>query len=248
MADALDVLELPVESDRLQRSIAPLRFDTGIAFQGVSFRYWPDGPDVLNDVQITIERGARVGIVGASGSGKSTLLDLIMGLLEPTRGKIVVDGEPLEGARRRAWQLALAHVPQDIFLADTSLAANIAFGVRPELLDMKKVEDAARRANLAEYIASCPQGYDTRVGERGVRLSGGQRQRVGIARAFYKGAQVLILDEATNALDDVTEQGILETLAAIDRDITILVVAHRASTLRYCDYVIEVCDGIVRKK
>src|SRR5262249_27307727 len=162
---------------------------------GVHFRYSEDGPSVIDGLDLYIPRGARVGFVGGTGGGKSTSMDLLMGLLHPTEGQISVDGEPLRGERIRAWQRTLAHVPPNIFLADASMAENIAFGVPRAAIDLERVRHVARQAQIADFIESAPEGYEAFVGERGVRLSGGQRQRIGIARALYKQASVLVLDE-----------------------------------------------------
>jgi ATP-binding cassette subfamily B protein len=183
--------------------------------------------------------------VGSTGSGKSTVLDLLMGLLTPTEGELQIDGKPLLGEQIRPWQKAIAHVPQSIFLADTSLAHNIAFGVPRHLIDMDRVRLAAKRAQIAEFIENRPDGYDARVGERGVQLSGGQRQRIGIARALYKQASVLVFDEATSALDNATEQSVMDAIDGLDRELTILLIAHRLSTVRRCDTIVEIGDGRV---
>ena len=209
------------------------------------FRYSSDGPWVLNGLDLTIAKGARIGFVGATGSGKSTTMDLLMGLLEPTDGQILVDSEPLSRNRVRAWQRAIAHVPQSIYLADATLAENIAFGVPSGAIDMERVRQAARQAQIADFIEGRPQGYDALVGERGVRLSGGQRQRIGIARALYKQATVLVLDEATSALDNVTEQSVMDAIEGLDRDLTILVIAHRLTTVKRCDGIVELQHGRV---
>ena len=207
--------------------------------EGVRFRYSDDGPWVLNGIDLSIPKGSRVGFVGSTGSGKSTTLDLLMGLLDPTEGRVVVDGEPIGGDRLRAWQRAIAHVPQFIFLADTNWTENIAFGVDPKAIDQDRVREAARRAQIADFIESDPKGYDATIGERGVKLSGGQRQRIGIARALYKQASVLILDEATSALDNLTEQSVMDSIDTLDRDLTILIVAHRLTTVQRCDTIVE---------
>jgi ATP-binding cassette subfamily B protein len=191
-----------------------------------------------------IPQGSRVALIGRTGSGKSTLTDLLMGLLEPTSGQITVDGEPLVGAARRGWQRCIAHVPQAIFLADTTIARNIAFGVRPEKVDHQRVIEAARMAQLQDVIAALPHGFDTMIGERGVRLSGGQRQRLGIARAVYKAAPVLVLDEATSALDDATEAAVTRALEELGAaGLTVIMVAHRLSTIAQCDIVARIENG-----
>ncbi len=174
---------LPLEA--MQPAPAPLPFREAVCFRRVCFRYTPDGPWILDHLDISIYKGSRVGVVGTTGSGKSTTLDVLMGLLMPTEGQLLVDGEPVSGNRVRAWQRTIAHVPQSIFLADTTLAENIALGVPRSSIDFERVRFAATQAQIADFIESQPQRYDTSVGERGVRLSGGQRQRIGIARALY---------------------------------------------------------------
>ncbi len=182
-------------------------------------------------------------MVGSTGSGKSTALDLMMGLLDPTEGSVLIDGEPITGGKLRAWQRTLAHVPQSIFLADTSWTENIAFGVEPDRINHDRVRDVARQAQISEFIESGPEGYDAVIGERGIKLSGGQRQRIGIARALYKRATVLVFDEATSALDNTTEQSVMDSIDALDRDLTILIVAHRLTTVQRCDSIVELEEG-----
>jgi ATP-binding cassette subfamily B protein len=211
----------------------------------VRFRYAEGAPWVLDGLSLDIPKGARIGFVGSTGSGKSTTLDLLMGLLAPTEGELIVDGTRIRGAIVRAWQRTIAHVPQSIYLADTTLAENIAFGVPPGSIDRERVREAARKAQIAEFIESRPEGYEAFVGERGIRLSGGQRQRIGIARALYKQASVLVLDEATSALDNVTEQSVLDSIEGLDRELTILLIAHRLSTVRRCDTIVELEHGAV---
>jgi ATP-binding cassette subfamily B protein len=166
-----------------------------------------------------------------------------MGLLVPTRGRLLIDGVPLDGANLRAWQRNIAHVPQTVFLADATLFENIAFGIAPADIDMVRVREASSRAQIAQFIESQPEGYATRVGERGVRLSGGQRQRIGIARALYKKATVLVFDEATSALDNVTERAVMDAIESLDRDLTVLIIAHRLTTVRRCDHIVVLEGG-----
>lgn len=168
-----------------------------------------------------------------------------MGLLMPTEGEVLVDGQPISGYRLRAWQRTIAHVPQSIYLADTSLAENIAFGVSPDNIEMDRVQRAARQAQIADFIESSPKGYQAIVGERGIRLSGGQRQRIGIARALYKQASVLVFDEATSALDNATEQSVMDAIEGLSSDLTILLIAHRLSTVSSCDTIVELGHGQV---
>jgi len=177
--------------------------------------------------------------MGITGSGKSTLLDIIMGLLPPTSGELEIDGKPITNENRRAWQAHIAHVPQNIYLSDCSIEENIAFGIPKDKIDHQKVEKAAQQAQIAELIEGWKDGYQTFVGERGIRLSGGQRQRIGIARALYKQANVLVLDEATSALDNETEQAVMEAVEALGRGLTILIIAHRLTTLEGCDRIVK---------
>jgi ATP-binding cassette, subfamily B, bacterial PglK len=216
-----------------------------IRFDRVAFGYSGAPRRILQDVDLQIPVGACVGIVGPTGGGKSTLLNLLMGLLRPVDGRIVVDGEALAGGRIQGWQMNIAHVPQSIFLADATVLENVALGVHRENIDVQRAMDALLKAHLMPVIDSLPEGLETLVGENGVRLSGGQRQRLGIARALYKRAGVLVLDEATSALDEDTELDIMKSLADLGRDVTVLMVAHRLSTLRSCDFILRVADGRV---
>ena len=243
LADTLDLLDQPLPDDARVRDISPLGFERTIRFRDVRFRYADDGPWVLSDINLTIAKGARIGIVGATGSGKSTLTDLLMGLLAPTGGDLLVDDCSVRGNKLRAWQRTIAHVPQAIYLADASVAENIAFGQPARSIDMERVRDAAARAQIADFVARQPGGYAARVGERGVRLSGGERQRIGIARALYKNASVLILDEATSSLDNITERSVMESIGSLDRKLTVLIVAHRLSTVRSCDSIVHLEHG-----
>jgi ATP-binding cassette, subfamily B, bacterial PglK len=210
---------------------------------GVSFRYAPDRPDAVSGVSVTFPAGTIVGFMGANGSGKSTLLDLISGLLTPQAGHIEVDGVRLERATRAAWQSTIAYVPQQVFLFDATLAENIAFGIPAEQIDYERMEAAVRLACLTDCVAGFPAGYHERLGEKGCRLSGGQRQRLAIARALYRGAALLIMDEATSSLDTTAENEIVETLHALRANRTVLVAAHRPGALRRCDLVFEMRNG-----
>ncbi|TZF87301.1 ABC transporter ATP-binding protein [Lysobacter lacus] len=245
LADVIELLDQPLPATLLEPPPPPLPLHQAIRLDSAAFRYTDDGPWVLDGIDLTIAKGARIGFVGSTGSGKSTLMDLLMGLLPPTKGAVLVDGEPVSERRARAWQQSIAHVPQAIYLADASFAENIAFGVPVPQIDMHRVREAARRAQIAEHIEARVGGYDARVGERGVRLSGGQRQRIGIARALYKQASVLVFDEATSALDNATEQAVMQTIESLDRDLTILLIAHRLGTVRHCDSIVELSHGRV---
>jgi ABC-type multidrug transport system fused ATPase/permease subunit len=245
LADTLMLLDQPLPEELFQSKIEPLSFVKDVRLNNVDFRYSEEAPWILNGLNLLITKGARVGFVGSTGSGKSTALDLLMGLLMPTKGELLIDGKPVSGERLRAWQRSIAHVPQSIYLADTTLAENIAFGVPFDKIDQKRVKRAARQAQIEDYIESKPQGYNTHVGERGVRLSGGQRQRIGIARALYKQASVLVFDEATSALDTGTEQSVMDAIGMLNRDLTIILIAHRLTTVRQCDIIVELEHGKV---
>lgn len=245
LVDVVELLDQPLSAEQRLPNPEPLVFRESIDFDAVRFRYADDAPWVLDGLNLTISKGARVGFVGSTGSGKSTTLDLLMGLIAPTEGGLLVDGLPITGGRLRAWQRTIAHVPQSIYLADGTLAENIAFGVPAKLIDLKRVQQAARQAQIADFIESRPEGYDAFVGERGIRLSGGQRQRIGIARALYKQATVLVFDEATSALDNATEQSVIDAIEGLDRDLTVLLIAHRLTTVRRCDTIVELEQGRV---
>lgn len=248
LADMIVLLDQPLPEEMLRPAPAPLPFEHSIRFSEVKFRYSSDGPWVLDGLNLTIPKGSRVGIIGRTGSGKSTVLDLLMGLLTPTEGALLVDDESCAGNQVRAWQKSIAHVPQSIFMADTTLAENIAFGVPKDDIDMDRVRRVARQAQIADFIESRPLGYQAHVGERGIRLSGGQRQRIGIARALYKQAKVLVFDEATSALDSATELSVMDAIDGLDRDLTILLIAHRITTLSRCDMIIELERGRVKRE
>ena len=239
----VDLLQQPIPQRFERKPGPPLNFEREIRVEQVSFRYGPDRDDVLSDIDVTIPRGAFVGFVGESGAGKSTLVDLLMGLLLPSRGAILVDGVPLTEQNILSWQARIAHVPQHIFLADGSIIENVAFGLPARKVDMERLREACRKAELHDFIESLPDGYGTVVGERGVRLSGGQRQRIGLARALYKQAPVLILDEATSALDDATESSVIEAVHRLGDEYTVLMIAHRVTTIQKCDFIIRLEKG-----
>jgi ATP-binding cassette subfamily B protein len=241
--DVLEALSLPV-TDETGRRPVPLGLSNEIRLEEVSFTYPGPRLPAVQGISARIPRGSRVAIVGQSGSGKSTLADLLMGLLEPSFGRISIDGVPLDHKTRAAWQRSIAHVPQSAFLANTTIARNIAFGAREDEIDLDRVRAATKNAQLDSFVAQLPEGYDTLVGERGIGLSGGQRQRLAIARAFYKDAPVVVLDEATSALDDETEASIVASLDAMARQgRTIIVIAHRPTSIVNCDLVIRLHEG-----
>ncbi len=217
-----------------------------IRLKEVSFRYEPDRPWAVSGVTLRIPAGAAAGFVGPNGSGKTTLVDLVAGLLVPDAGQIAIDGIALTDANRVSWQARIAYVPQRICMLDASIAQNIALGVAPAAIDRERLLEASRLAQLDDLIAALPAGFDHMVGETGMRLSGGQRQRIGIARALYADASVLILDEATNALDGLTEQELLTTIGKLRGRYTILLIAHRSSSVRACNLIFEMERGIVK--
>lgn len=245
--DALNLLDQPLPEYASLPPPVPMPFQRGIELRNLSFRYSADGPWVLRDLNLSIPKGARVGFIGTTGSGKSTLSDVVMGLLEAEEGFLAIDGVPLSAQNRRAWQAHIAHVPQSIFLADVRIAENIAFGVPPDAIDLDRVRRAAQQARIAETIEGWTEGYDTLAGERGIRLSGGQRQRIGIARALYKQADVIVLDEATSALDNDTEKAVMHSLEILGNQPTMLIVAHRLTTLRNCTHIVELNNGQVAR-
>ena len=223
--------------------VKPSPLTRSIFFEDVRFHYNAAQSDVLVGTNFEIQHGERIGIFGPSGAGKSTVVDLIMGLLKPSEGRVLVDGKDLHDPRHPerliAWRSTIAHVPQAIYLSDSSIAENIAFGTPRSQIDHERVQKAAQQSQISAFIESIPRGYDTFVGERGVRLSGGQRQRIGIARALYKQASLIVLDEATSALDMATEQEVMRILDGLSQDLTIVMIAHRLSTLSQCDRVFE---------
>jgi ABC-type multidrug transport system fused ATPase/permease subunit len=249
LADVVALLEQPIPSEYLEvPSPNGLRLSKGIVLRNVCFRYNDGLPDVICNASLEIRRGDRIGFIGKTGSGKSTLIDLVLGLLQPTSGGIYIDDQALTCQNRRAWQARISHVPQAIYLADSSIAENIAFAVNPACIDFERVSAAAEKAQLAEFIETLPHKYQTQVGERGVRLSGGQRQRIGIARALYKESDIIIFDEATSALDDETEASVMQAIDALGINITVLMIAHRVSTLRNCNQIIELTKGKVMRR
>jgi ATP-binding cassette, subfamily B, bacterial PglK len=242
VADVVDLMRTPMPEDN-EKPAPVISFTKAIELQNVSYRYPSGDTPILRGISLTIPKGIRIGIVGKSGSGKSTLVDLLMGLLDPTDGELRVDDRRIDADAKRGWQRLVAHVPQAIYLSDSSISSNIAFGRKESEIDMVQVRQAAREADLDAFISTLPDGYETEVGERGIRLSGGQRQRLGIARALYKRATVLVLDEATSALDDETETSVMESIARLSEEITVIMIAHRISTLRSCARIVEMVDG-----
>jgi ABC-type multidrug transport system fused ATPase/permease subunit len=235
----LDLLDQPLPLRGELGSAESMPFLKGIEVANVSFRYKCEGECILKKMNFSIPKGAKVGIRGRTGCGKSTLVDVIMGLLIPTEGGIRVDGRKVSAENLRSWQNHIAHVPQSIFLADASIEENIALGRSDREIDCRKVREVARHAQISKDIDSWIAQYATVIGERGIRLSGGQRQRIGIARALYKDVDVLILDEATSALDEETESAIMNMIDELSGTKTIIIIAHRLSTLRKCTHIID---------
>lgn len=223
---------------------APLSFNQAIELQQVKFHYPASERMILQNLSLKISAHTTVGFVGMTGAGKTTIIDLILGLLSPQSGHICIDGMPIVAANRSLWQRKIGYVPQHIYLSDDSLLRNIAFGIAPEDIDEEAVIRAAKKANIHHFIHSeLPQGYLTKVGDRGIRLSGGQRQRIGIARALYSDPEVLVLDEATSALDALTEEAILEAIRELSHQKTIIIIAHRLTTLKECDMIYLLQEG-----
>jgi ABC-type multidrug transport system fused ATPase/permease subunit len=227
--------------------VTPLSFHSSLQLQSIYFTYPQAEEAVIQDIDLTIAARSMIAFVGATGSGKTTLMDIILGLLIPNQGCIKVDGEIIHNGNVRSWQRNIGYVPQFIYLSDNTMTRNIAFGVPDDEIDMMAVERAAKIANLHDFIVNeLPQGYETAIGERGIRLSGGQRQRIGIARAMYHDPEVLILDEATSALDGITEDVVMEAINNLSRKKTIIMIAHRLTTVKDCDviYVMD-CGHII---
>ena len=240
--DGLSTLEPLINTT--PHTAAPLPFRSHIELKGLSYRYPGAAQDSLREVNLRIAHGEAIGIVGTSGAGKSTLIDLILGVLEPSDGQILVDGQDIRAALP-AWQANLGYVPQALFLVDGSLTENIALGIEPSHVAHADVARAAAAAELAALLARLPQGLDTEIGERGIRLSGGERQRIAIARALYHNPDILIMDEATSALDNTTEAAVIDAVATLKGNRTIVMVAHRLTTVRRCDRIVFLNNGTI---
>ena len=234
----LHVVDVPkAESDKVKLTNSLMLNRVGYTYPGAS-------RPALKEITLVIPVNKVVAFVGPTGSGKTTVVDVITGLLVPQDGELNVDGENLTEFSRRQWQKSIGYVPQQIFVTDDSVASNISFGVQPDKVEQTKLERAAKIANLHDFVVNeLPEGYETKLGERGVRLSGGQRQRIGIARALYHNPQILILDEATSALDNLTEKTVMEAINSLGGQITIIVVAHRLNTIKSCDLIFELDRG-----
>jgi ABC-type multidrug transport system fused ATPase/permease subunit len=224
----------------------PLEFNDKIELKDIKYSYPDDQEAVLKNINIEIKKHTEIGLAGATGAGKSTLVNVILGLLNPEEGKIEIDGLKLNEDNIRNWQQNLGYVPQDIYLCDDTILSNIAFGVPKDEIDMEAVKKATKIANIDKFIENeLPQGYDTVVGERGVRVSGGQRQRLGLARALYNDPEVLVLDEATSSLDGATQKAVMEAINNVAKVKTMIIIAHRLSTVQNCDSIYMIEDGKV---
>lgn len=241
--DIMILLEQPIVVNSNLLDNKSIVFERNIHLNNINFQYYKTKKQVLKNINLTINKGETVGFIGDTGSGKSTLLDVVMGLLTPTSGEICIDDVIIDKSNQHLWQKYIAHVPQSIFLSDNTIEENIAFGVPVDKINKTRVQEAVKKSQLDGFIESLADGYQTIVGERGVRLSGGQRQRIGIARALYKQAKVLIFDEATSALDVKTEKKVMESISKLNETLTILIIAHRVSTLEDCDWIVEVSNS-----
>tara|TARA_B100001093_G_scaffold496146_1_gene541426 strand:+ start:350 stop:2131 length:1782 start_codon:yes stop_codon:yes gene_type:complete len=243
LKDVIELIDQKIQTTDYKKNRKKINFERLISLKGVSFRYSNTTHNILDNIDLEIKKGERIGIIGETGSGKTTLIDLLMALILPNKGNFRVDSTTINATNCFGWQLNLAHVPQNIYLADNSIAENIAFGVPKNQIDDSRIRIAAQQSQIAEKIDSLDNKYDTLVGERGIKLSGGQLQRIGIARAIYKQSDVIILDEATSALDNLTEEAVMEVINNINKETTIVIVAHRLSSLKHCSRIIEIKNG-----
>lgn len=243
LEEVMSLVKKPLKKNKPRSDSKSLTFDKSIKLNNLSFTYKKSDSQVLNRINIEILKGSRVGFIGETGSGKSTLLDIIMCLLYPVEGVITIDGVEVDSNNFNEWQAHIAHIPQNIFLIDDTITRNIAFGILDDKIDNSRVAFAAKKAGISNFIESLDFKYETIVGERGARLSGGQRQRIGIARALYKKSDVIILDEATSALDEKTENSVMKEIYKINKNVTIIMVSHRLSTMKNCDLIYELDRG-----
>ncbi len=247
LSDTLILLEQPLQEKSVSNNNSRMNFDSEIVFDHITFSYSGSKQNVINDISLKIKKGDRIGLVGETGSGKSTFIDIFMGLLVPQNGEIRVDGVILNKSNAHSWQQNISHVPQSIFLIDATIKENIAFGVDKDKIDIEKVVAASKIAQIHSIVNEMPNQYLSNVGEKAVQISGGQRQRIAIARALYKNLKIIVLDEATSALDTTTENRLMEAIDKVDKDITMLMVAHRLSTLKDCNKIIEFENGKIKR-
>ncbi len=223
-----------------------LKRDITISFKNISF-FYDNNKKVLNDISLKFNTNQIIGFVGKSGSGKTTLVDIFIGLLKPISGKLYIQEKEVELFLSKNWQKLIGYVPQDVYLNNSSIKENIALGVDIKKIDELKVINALKKANIYDFVENLPEGINTIIKDLGVNLSGGQKQRLGIARAFYTDPKILVLDEATSALDEETENNILENLKLMTHDITIILIAHKYSTIKYCDKIFILEKGFIKK-
>jgi ATP-binding cassette subfamily B protein len=239
LEDVLELLDQPIPDYASLSSPSPIAFMHSIELKNLSFRYSDESPWVLRDLNLMITKGSVIGVIGSTGCGKSTLLDIIMSLLSSTSGELLIDNKVINNTNKKSWQAHISSVPQDIYLSDGTIEENIAFGLPSEEINQSLVKMAAQQAQISDLVESWDDGYQTIVGERGTRLSGGQRQRIGLARAFYRQSDVLILDEATSALDNDTESAVMDAINNFDHNTTVIIIAHRLTTLKNCDMILS---------
>jgi ABC-type multidrug transport system fused ATPase/permease subunit len=233
-----------LKKNNLNQDQEVMLLNKSISLKNIYFNYPNSSRTALKNINLNIPANTTVGFVGPTGSGKTTIIDIILGIIQSQKGTLEIDGEIITSHNVRAWQRSIGYVPQHIYLSDDTIAANIAFGVASNNINHEAIEKASKISNLHKFIVNeLPQKYETIVGERGIRLSGGQRQRIGIARALYHNPKILILDEATSSLDDKTEQGVMEAVNNLGKDITIIMIAHRLSTMRKCDTIFKINEG-----
>ena len=237
--DALSVLDSSKKEENENLLSEKIILDSSIKLDNIYFSYNNDENYILKNISLEIKKGSKVGIKGTTGSGKSTLSNIIVGLLDPTKGKLFVNDTLINLQNKSIWQKNIAIIPQDIFLNDVSIAENIAIGIEKDKIDLEKVKNVSRQAQISDFVENKPNQYNEKVGERGIKLSGGQKQRIGIARALYRDAKIILFDEATNQLDVETETLIMDSIYRLDKEITVILIAHRLSTLERCDKVID---------
>jgi len=242
LLDVMNFLNQTVNDDVLKPKSCRMKFNSFIELRSLSFQYTTDSPTILKNINLKLPKGSKVGIIGKTGSGKSTLADIIMGLIQPTSGSVLIDGKLLSKENIRDWHSIIAHVPQNIFLSDSSIIENVALGIPKDEIDFDRAIRAIKEASLSDFVSSLPEKHLTLVGEMGAHLSGGQRQRIGIARALYKRSKLIVFDEATSALDNETEKLITNTINQLSDRLTVLVISHKISTLESCNLILKLND------